>query len=192
VAATVAGETIKIGYDDGVKDVASGALSLHSIARIGEMDKVRIAYPSVNEFDRQGFEICNVTLVANGEHITERIARIEGLEPSKASCTLGAFARDDLTGFDDSYSMFAWVEAPPDSSPDKNKLLARCKVLFGDFGQYKSTTLSLDGGAPKTFQRTGIGHYSGYAGFHLNGQPHFLAHWRDADAIHGNIVSMPK
>jgi hypothetical protein len=192
VAAAVAGETIKIGYDEGVTDVASGAVSLHSIARIGETDKVRIAYPSVNEDGRQGFEICNVTLVANGEHISERIARVEGIDPAKASCTLGAFARDDLTGFGDSYSMFAWVEAPPAISPDKDKLLARCKVFFGEFGQYKSMALSLDGGTPKTFQRIGIGHYSGYAGFHLNGQPHFLAHWREANAIRGNIVSIPK
>jgi hypothetical protein len=191
VVATSANGTITIGRDKGVADVGRNLGSPLCIVRIGETNQIRIAYPSVNAEGRQGYEICNVTLAANGNHRSGRIARVEAINPSEASCTLGSFARDDLTGANDSYVMFTWIEAPPASSPDRDKLLARFKVFSGREGQYVSRALSLAGGVPSPFSRLAIGHYTTSAGFHRGSQAHFLAQWPVKEGIRGNIVSMP-
>ena len=191
VVAVSGGKQIPVGRDSGVADVGSNLGSPLCIARIGETDQVRIAYPSVDAGGRQGYEICNVTLAASGNHVVDHIARIEAIDPSKVSCTLGSFSRDDQVHAEDTAMMFSWIEAPPSSSPDKDKLLARGKVFFGTTGEYESKTLSLTSGASATFSRLAIGHYVTAAGFHHGGKAHFLAQWAVKDGIRGNIMSMP-
>jgi hypothetical protein len=191
VAAVSVGKGIPVGRDSGVADVGSNLGSPLCIARIEESDQVRIAYPSVDADGRQGYEICNVTLAAGGDHVVDRIARIEAIDPSEASCTLGSFSRDDAISPKNVAMMFSWIEAPPSTSPDKDKLLARGKVFFGATGEYESKTLSVAAGSPAPFSRLAIGHYVTSAGFHHGGKAHFLAQWSVKDSIRGNIVSMP-
>ena len=191
VAAVSGGKVIPVGRDNGVSDVGSNLGSPLCIARIGETDRIRIAYPSLNSEGRQGYEICNVTLRDNGEHVVDRIARIEAIDPSTTSCTLGSFSRDDQIHASDTMMMFSWIEAAPTTSAEKDKLLSRGKVFFAMSGQFGSTTLSRAADAPASFARLAIGHYVNSAGFHRGNNTHFLAQWAVKDGIRGNVVSLP-
>jgi hypothetical protein len=183
------------GEDTEVDDVLRGLHPcLSRIGKYGSQDRAWIAYPTLNPSGRQTYVVATVAFGGTADPTVTLIENVTAEDPTTTSAAMGAFVYDDLVDPDDqnthpSCTVFYWVDTPPKTSTDKNKLLARYQV-FHSGTSFPPGYLSVSGGNKRYFARVGIGDYFSGGYFWLGNKLNFLAQWNEQDGIKANIVSL--
>ena len=166
------GEVITLGADAAahnwdVSDISwKGNSGPVCIVRLGSTRELLYAYPTLEADGRQVFQIGDINWTPDKASQPVRVAVIEAADLTQ-SVLMGTFAADEFNSDGDGSVMFSWYEAPPTGG----SVRARCRVFFGQGGQHQAEWLTRTAGAPGSFMRTGIGHYTKSAGFHLGPFP---------------------
>jgi hypothetical protein len=196
IVAVRGGQPVKLGADGLVRDVQPNTPTAVCVARIhrgDHPDRVWIAYPTLNQWGRQEYELCIVDLFDDDdlEPAVTHLTTVQAENPANASAILGTFVQNDMVdGPGDwlNYTLFYWIEAPPQKAA-VDQLLARYQVLMASDGLFDPGYLSVLKGQKRYFPRTNIGDYFS-GGFYLDGGEHrFFAQWAE-DVIKANIVSV--
>ena len=186
---------LNLGFAADEDDIRGSQPCIARLGKQGSSDRVWIAYPTLNASGHQLYVVAEVTFGGSAAPAVELVAKVAAEQPSQASAIMGAFVYDDLADPDDGNqtptSLFYWIDAPPKTDPSAtNKLTARFQVFYPG-GSFPPGTLSVSGGAKRTFSRVGIGDYFSGGYFWLNHQLNFLCQWNETDGIKANVVSMP-
>jgi hypothetical protein len=197
IVAERGGVAIKLGVDGSARDIQPNTAQAVSVARInnpGDPDRLWVAYPTLNQWGKQEYELCIVDLFDGHDPTVTHLTSVHAENPANASAILGTFVQNDMVdGPGDwlNYTLFYWIEAPAkDAKGGGNQLLARYQVLMGADGVFDPGYLSVLKGQKRFFQRGSIGDYFSGGFFLAGGQHHFFAQWAE-DVIKANIVSVP-
>jgi hypothetical protein len=194
IIATDQGKALNYGSAKNLDDLRGYPVCIARNNSYGDLDSVWVAYPSVNASGMQTYVVATVTFSGTSKPKAELVANVTAEDPTTTSATMGAFVYDDLVdpdnqNTDPSCTLFYWVDAPPKTSADKDKLLARYQV-FHSGQSFAPGYLSVSNGAKRYFARTGIGDYFSGAYFWWGNELNFLAQWNEPDGIKANIVSL--
>jgi hypothetical protein len=188
------GQPLTHGTDGNQEDVGRSTPCITRISSYGDADLVWVAYPSLNAAGRQIYVIAQVGIGGSASPSVKLVATVAAEDATATSAVMGAFVSDDLVDPGDTNTtpcaLFYWVDSPPSTSPDKNKLLARYQIIYYG-GAFPPGYLSVTGGGRRYFSRLGIGHYFSGGYFWFNNRLNFLTQWTEPDGIKANVVSLP-
>ncbi len=187
------GQPLDFGFDPEQKDIRGSQPCIARIGSYGDMDRVWVAYPSLNADGMQIYVIAEVSFGGDAVPTVQLVATVAAEDATAASAVMGAFVYDDLVDLGGKNTtpcaLFYWVDSPPSTSTGKDKLLARYQIFYSG-GSFPPGYLSVTGAGRRYFSRVGIGDYFSGCYFWRDNHLNFLAQWNEPDGIKANVVSL--
>lgn len=182
------------------KGQTSGGIGTPSLSRISadkSSSKIRIAYPVINENERQEIRVIRVEFGADPAQApaVAPVRAVAAEDPKNYSACFPSIIDPDYVDMPgdkpSNLSLLFWVEFPKaDVTPAKCS--ARYLTLNGDYRSGCPTYLSVANGLPRTWadaQATGD-YVKGSFFWHSNAL-NFVPQWVEPDGVKTNVVTVP-